>query len=361
MLPLSALLLPLIPVLVYPALVFMYFRRLRTKRAQLKGLGGSPTLRDVFSWAYGGETPEKVLARHYDPVQYILPLLLCAGTTYIIVLMFLVTRDTAVTFPGPLGSLLRPTPETAFAGFLGAFLFGIVDMLRRVSVLDLSSTALLMLWVRLVCGVTIPTILTAAFAPGLQESIALAIGAFPISQLRDYLQKLGAKHLGDSAKLPSEVPTLQVLQGLTAEVIERFEEDGITSTQHLAMANPLVLFLRSNRPIQELVDQIDQAILHLYVGDRLDACRAVCLRSSIAIAEIHEYLDSGDRAELEKGKALLTALASALGTDRDAAENLVETLYYDPQVSFIWELWGKSFGGPEMPEPVVVPAILPGS
>ena len=236
----------------------------------------------------------------------------------------------------------------AIAGFAGSYLWSHYDLLRRFATFDLSPSSLYLIWLRLIAGVLAGPALSAALADPLRTPVAFAVGAFPLAWIQSAFRGLARKRLeGLIEDQPAEQATLQLLQGATGPIVERLAEEGITSTQHLALADPLRLFLRTNLELTVILDLIDQAGLHLYVGAKLSALRAVGIRSAIEFAEIYDYLDSDDPAERRRGKELVALVANTLSTDDSAVLKLVDTLYEDPQVSFVWDLWGEAFGTAE--------------
>lgn len=335
----------LIPTLAVVAIYWSYTRLLKSKQAQIRGLAEAAGLKEYFAWAYGGDTVDVVLRRSFDTPQFILPIGLCLLSSSTFLGAFLLSNLPSSFAPRLPFALLLPLPDAAIAGFAGAFVWGHYEILRRLALVDLSPLAFYLLWLRLLVGSLSAWFITQAFAAGLQLPLAFAIGAFPLRPLRDYFIAFAQKHLQSPAALvPSEAPTLHAVQGMTGDTIERLAEEGITSTQHLALANPIRLFLRTNLELPVILDLIDQAILHLFVGDRLPALRAAGMRSAIEVAEITDFVDSQDPADKQRGAALVASLATALGVDEPTAIKLIESIYYDPQVSFIWEVWGEAFG-----------------
>jgi len=339
------LLLSVAPALTYPALLLAYNRRRKLKLADLQRLATSPKIKSSYAWAYGATSPEEVFRRTTSASAYIVPVALNMLTTTVFVAGFFYSSTDTGTVAAPLQALFARIAPVAVAGFAGSYLWSHYDLLRRFATFDLSPNALYLVWLRLVAGALAAPALSAALADNLRIPVAFAIGAFPLAWIQAALRAFARKRLeGSPDDQPCEAATLHCLQGATGPVIERLAEEGITSSQHVALADPLRLFLRTNLELTAILDLADQACLHLYVGEKLGALRAIGVRSAIEFAEVHDYLESKEPEELARGQELVALLTTTLGIDDSAVLKLVDSLYYDPQVSFIWELWGESFG-----------------
>jgi hypothetical protein len=145
---------------------------------------------------------------------------------------------------------------------------------------------------------------------------------------------------------------------LTADVIERLAEEGITSSVCLAYTDPIRLFLKTNFEWPFLIDIIDQALLFNYVTDIKDDglahIRPLGIRGSIEMSVLGEPLQNGyanpqgEAEELFDPKRVMQAItmvAKELGQDKRAVRNLAMNLWEDGQVDLIWELF-KTFENP---------------
>ena len=52
---------------------------------------------------------------------------------------------------------------------------------------------------------------------------------------------------------------------------------------------------------------------------------------------------------------MLDNIAAVLEIKRPSVENLVETVYEDPQVDFVWQLWLEAFDLAQPPVPTPTP------
>jgi heme-degrading monooxygenase HmoA len=152
---------------------------------------------------------------------------------------------------------------------------------------------------------------------------------------------------------------------LTADVIERLAEEGITSSVCLAYTDPIRLFLKTNFEWPFLIDIIDQALLFNYVRDIKDGLsriRPLGIRGSIEMSVLGEPLSDGyalgeplsdgyanprlrpeEQAEKpfdpKRVTQAIDVVARKLGQDPTEVRNLAINLWEDGQVDLIWNLF----------------------
>jgi hypothetical protein len=164
--------------------------------------------------------------------------------------------------------------------------------------------------------------------------------------IREWVRDQARERLKISS-IQGEEPNLHLLDGATAETIERLNEESITSIQHLAMVSPLRLLLRTNIDWLVILDLIDQALLQLYVGALTPKLREIWVRSTIDLADIADNLATGTDEEKKAAEAVIDAIATHLDMPVVFVRKQVETVGGDPQVIFIWNLWSEITGEEE--------------
>jgi hypothetical protein len=178
-----------------------------------------------------------------------------------------------------------------------------------------------------------------AFQPAVAAPIAFGLGLFPIKDTVDFVRQSTKKRLEISIT-PETVmgPPLGLVQGLNKEVIDRLEEEGISSTVELAYYDPIKLFFKTNFQWAWVIDVIDQAILINYIGDKIDALRPVGIRGAIEMTVLGEPEGDGGTAG-EPVDGVVAIVAQRLGGTAAEARNLGDNLYEDGQVDLIWQLY----------------------
>ncbi|OJH33761.1 hypothetical protein [Cystobacter ferrugineus] len=276
----------------------------------------------------------------YASRAYVLPLFLSSTVTFFGVLAGFVKAGHS-PLPVELTPLFNKLPPTFFAGFAGAFLSGSWELIRRHRRLEFSPDVLHRMWHSLLAAPLTATLLSAAFKEDVALLVALGVGATPWRELIDLVSERarGVLKLTDS-RAQEEAPTLHHLQGMTRELIHRFKEEEITSIEHLAYANPINLLLMSNVNWFRLLDLINQALLHCYLGEKCESLRPFGIRGAIEATELWTRATQGTQEERVKAMEVLNEVAKTLGLPAPAIQNLMTVLQEEPQVVFLRGLGG---------------------
>jgi hypothetical protein len=247
-------------------------------------------------------------------------------------------------YPLPAGvqNHLAETAPRVLAAAAGAYLFGAYDAVRRYRTVDLYPSVLHYLWVRMLVAAFVGYVVGAPFKEPADVLAAFAVGVFPLGDLWAWLRTrvdIGAR------REPQEGPTLRLVQGLESEESRtRLYDEGISSLQHLAYADPVGLLFRTNLEWNVILDLIDQAILVLYVGESVDKLRPPALRSAVEFATIDNRLHGGDPEEAALAREIVTTTAQRLGMTESEVRNIAFQLNNDPVVEFIWDHWTATIG-----------------
>ena len=158
-------------------------------------------------------------------------------------------------------------------GFLGAYIWSLQSIFRRLVTIDLSPAAFYSICVRMVLAAFVALIFhhfAMAVAPTtwthpparLMPVVAFIIGMFPergLYYLRDWVFKLiGIRGVAKNFDLP-----LEMIQGINAFHRIRLGEAGIDNAQNLATGNLFDLILKTPFRPRTLIDWIAQANLYM--------------------------------------------------------------------------------------------------
>jgi hypothetical protein len=261
--------------------------------------------------------------------------------------------------PGALESLAQRVPLTMLLGFAGAYTLNLYNVCRLYRIQDLSPSDLHFTWLHMILASFIAPLLSQAFVASAAYAVAFGIGVFPLKDSFETVRDLAKKRLGVLSTIPVfEGSTLDKLQGLTEDVIERLGEEGITSSVHLAYTDPIRLFLKTNLEWPFLVDIMDQALLFNYLRDSpvgLAGIRALGIRGSIEMVVLGEPVPDGfanpqyeaeEKFDPQRVRQAIAIVASTLGQSPEAIRNLAINLWEDGQVDLIWQLF-KAFENPD--------------
>lgn len=334
--------------LTYPFITLAYFFLLEDKRREVDRLLRGKALTRYLR-AYGHLQKGELYTRFYDWKAYVLPVLLNMVSVLgpLGGLLWWANSQSLAALPAVWGLLLEPARAALF-GWIGAYLWGHADMIRRYGIIDLTPVSLYEAWLRLWIGGVVGAIVGAVVLPPVDLLVALGVGAFPVRSLVSWLQRQSGSRLGiTQPDTADEASDLHALQGLSADVISRLAEENISSAHHLALANPIRLLLKTSFEWTLILDWIDQAILFIYVGDKIVALRQAGIRCAMELSDLNDYAESTDAAYRDRGDAIRAEVGRLLGLDASCLQNLIDTLCVDPQLDFVYSLWEEAF--PEEP------------
>jgi hypothetical protein len=332
------------PSLPYMLLYASYRRNLFHKRDALANLMSQKGVFDSYQSRFGraGDQQQHIVQElfnlYYRTSAYWLAIGLNVVVITLGVAIGMVRVGVPIWFPGAMGTLAKSAPLTLCLGFAGAYVLSLYDTLRRCRSADLSAYSLHFTWVHMVLASILAPLVCEAFQPAVGAPIAFGMGLFPIKDTVDFARQSAKKRLEISVT-PESVsgPSLSLVQGLNKEVIDRLEEEGISSTVELAYYDPIKLFFKTNFQWAWVIDVIDQAILVNYIGDKIEALRPVGIRGAIEMTVLGEPTDGGT-ADQRVGQ-VIAIVAQRLGATEAEARNLGDNLYDDGQVDLIWQLY----------------------
>lgn len=329
----------------YPLLTLSYRRALNYKLGTLQGFMANNELFAAYVRRFGrrrsrDNAVDELFGLTYHWTTYALAVALNISVIAAAACICAVRGGISMGLPPRLATLLAAVPLTLLFGLGGAYVLGLYDMLRRYRVGDLYPSYLHFNWLHMIVAAFLGPLLSQAFEPSVAKVVAFGIGIFPLKDSFDTARKYASKKLALSPRAPAEEGTaLSKIQGMTQETIERLEEEGITSTVHLAYSDPIKLLLRTNIPWVILLDVMDQALLFNYLGEQMAALRPIGIRGSIEMAAIGQRLYKGTDEEKKCANLAMGLVASRLNFTADAALTLIRTFYEDGQVDLLWELY----------------------
>lgn len=176
--------------------------------------------------------------------------------------------------------------------FLGGFLHATRDILRRLVTADLSPGTYYAAGLRILFAQVAALMLSylAEAFPGSDYPdaalpvVAFLAGVFPdraIRYLREKVRIFSRDEEASSHALP-----LDMVEGMNVLHRTRLSEVGIDNAQNLAEADLIDLVLRTPFPPTQILDWIAQAKLFVYFKDRIEALRAVGVRTVLDLEAV---------------------------------------------------------------------------
>jgi hypothetical protein len=265
-----------------------------------------------------------------------------------------------------------------YAGY-GAYIYTMFLVISRLNSSALTGKFLAVSAVRsaiaLVLGFTAAA--TNIFS-GLSSNQALFvlffIGLFP-SWAMDAVRRK-AQDIFKPTTAGCDVLPICLIDGLDDGIADRLAEIGVWDIQHIASADHAVLAAKTLYPIRRILDWMDQAILISYVRAQVTHFRAVGVRGAIDFAVLYrdamsleydfEGISKGEDQQAYRKKLadrateVIKALSQKTELSEASLNAIGRSLYEDPVVRFIWDLWFepdgpkvgiKDEGGHEHPTP----------
>jgi len=337
---------------IYP-LSYLAYRAFREK-AQRKRLKDDFRLLGLVSEEELDETVENLYLTVYSPTQFIVYILLIIIFSIVILTGFL--SQTTLSFVD------SNTMTLVFFAFLGAYVFSIQDLVRRFNTFDIQPQVYSSIFMRMVVAVVITFVgaavinLSAGDIAGQGNNsdssvsawaavLAFVIGIFPKRGLRWFTQRTNSV-LGGAVDASSERP-LEKIIGISTWHEARLSEMGIDDAQNLATADIRRLLLTTQFDTQAIIHWIDQTILYVKVGDKIDRFRDVKIATFSELRAVITSLSLNPLKELDQEEfntrtETRKRLSSVLGlTDPDELDRLADYSNY-PNYIHIAEYYSRT-------------------
>jgi hypothetical protein len=239
------------------------------------------------------------------------------------------------------------TMELVFFAYLGAYVFAVQEVVRRYNTFDLQPQVYSSIAIRMLIAVAIVYVA----APLLQMDqsggnepiwpavVAFVIGVFPTQGLH-YLSRVAARFLATEPTQRRPLP-LGNLLGISPWHESRLAQMGIDDAQNLATVDIRRLLLTTQFDTQQIANWVDQAILYVRVGERLQRFRDAQIGT---YHELRQALERGSTGvdEAPDGQERRARLAATFGlTHADELDGLADAASY-PNYSHIAEFYARS-------------------
>jgi hypothetical protein len=251
-------------------------------------------------------------------------------------------------------------PQAAFPdawafGFVGAYLACLLTFFDGFREYDLGHSAYYSASYRLMFNSLAAYLVSFVVKDSFTPLIAFGVGHFPLQETWNFITEKTTKALGatPSSRQPGE--ELAKIQGLEDEHNrQKLLDIGIHTIQALSTADPLLIFFQTTMSLRTVVDLIDKACLYTYIGDKVVDLRKHGINGVIEMMAFGKMADKASLAAAQGGLAgnslfesidqnqLISDIAADIGQSTNELRTFIYTLYNDPLVTFISDIWGRT-------------------
>lgn len=242
-----------------------------------------------------------------------------------------------------------------FASY-GAFAYTLRAMIGRLNASALSGRFLVRLAMQsagtVVLGFVIGYVGAASVVASERQSLFLyfLIGMFPAWATQ--LIAARAREVFSTPEAGCEHLPLCLIDGIDDDVTDRLSEANVWDIQHLATSDPIDLTLRTQYPLDRILDWIDQAILVTYVRTDIAQFRTLGLRGAIDLAILASDnlapenepatagSNRGDEMRRDEATEVFRLIVELTKVKRPLM--LAQSLFEDAAVDFVWRLWQRT-------------------
>lgn len=242
------------------------------------------------------------------------------------------------------------TAVVVSVSFLGAYLWSVIYLLRRIANYDLSPLSFLRVSAQILMAcLSVIIVRHVVFANGADTSVqgltgtvfigvAFLMGFYPtlgLNYLIDRFPMLQLKRSDPAAKELSRSLPLDMIDGMDTFIKFRLSEMEIEDIQNLATANPILLFVESPYSLLQVADWVAQAQLITAVGP----ARARKLRD-INIRTVFDLEQAVQQAVLcEAAGDILFDASPKAAKDQAAVKVLVNSMTRSLHVQRLRQVW----------------------
>lgn len=291
----------------------------------------------------------------YKRLDYVLPVFFATTVTFLGAMTLLVAPKLAgypnvsLILQGPAIASMKVPDAIKLYGmlviglaFIGAYLWSVQNLFRRLTILDLPPTAYYSIGIRILFSIFVALMVyyfsmtdngETVASPRVLAVLVFLCGMFPQRGLQ-YLEELIRFRPETSGKKAHPL-SLAMIEGIELFERVRLNEISIDNAQNLAQANMVELILRTPFNPRRIIDWIGQARLFLFFTEEIDTLRKAGVRT------IFDLKDLGGNAET----LALVERQTHIAMDKLTIVNTV--IQQDPDIQQLEESVRKLLGFPD--------------
>lgn len=152
---------------------------------------------------------------------------------------------------------------------------------------------------------------------------------------------------GSSATIELRSTPLTKIRGIDLEIQQRLLEEGIPNVEALAAAEPIRLVRNTSFDLRQILWWMDAALMMVFVPRGWEILEENGITGAIDIADYHNPKRDQTSPGSAEGAAgtptspVLAALAQRMGIEPQVLDDIVQRIYWDRQVRYLWTLYNR--------------------
>jgi hypothetical protein len=274
----------------------------------------------------------KWYGRHHLIVPIIQILILVTVQSY-----FLAELGLRRIFPS--AGYLETVDPIAAAGFAGAYLFVVTDLIGRNWRKDITSADLLLSALRIALATAVGYAFSYLVKDELGVVIAFAAGAFPISTVQLIFKRVFTRYIDIGSIEDARTDRVVKLSGVDPTIADKIEACGITTISQLAYCDPVNLTMQTNLSYSFVMDIVGQSLAWNYLEEKMQILRQSGLRGAVEIANLCRDLEGEGSGEKASAQAILQELAATTKIPEASLRHALREIAGDPYTKFLEKCW----------------------
>lgn len=238
-------------------------------------------------------------------------------------------------------------PAVPLFAMAGGFVWVISDQLSRIARRDLSPRDIYGWTFRILVSIPFGVAIAALTTPSLKNATAFLLGSFPTQTLFTIGRRIVATKLSLGDQQDGNNIELAMLQCVSREKAETFQDQGIDTVAALAWADPIDLTIRTNFDFNYVLDCMSQALLWVYFQEKTRLLYPYSLRGSQETLTLVMLLDGAlatgqdgsVRFDQAKASAALKEMSAVVGMTENSFRTTLDQVAADPYTQFIAKVW----------------------
>lgn len=271
------------------------------------------------------------------------------GIPAVLLMLFVVAMGYALFLDPVMRDLLKQTLVGAQFGFAGAYVYVVLVLSQRTFRRDITHGIAAWCAATLALGPILAGVLSLVWNPADPQApqndwgkatVYFFAGLAP-RQVISIIQEAAKRLLHSDTQVSAHrVLPLSQVRGVTLEVQERLDEEGILDTANLAMADVFRLLRNTSFDARQLVSWIDEALLIVTLPSHWQKLEGLGFTGAIDLAYAAWQEDMAKSTQ--DANPGPSALQEMLGTDAPVVMGAARRLLEDAQVQQIWALYQSS-------------------